>query len=302
MKILVTGGSGFVGYYLCKKLISDGHEVVFTYNTHKCDIEGATSIKADLSSSSFSKSVGQSFDSVIHAAALANVDLCEREPRLAYLHNVKATQNVINFARKSNAKFVYISTSFVFSGKKQIYTDNDEPNIDEISNVYGKTKLQGEILVKNSGLDYIILRIDQPYYWNQPWQKENTVTRTLRKLKNNEPIYEVVDWYNCPTFLPSFCELVSKVLKTNIQGAFNAAGPDYINRFEWTKKVAEVFGYEKESIFPINSMTFNLLVTRPNTRLLSSAIYNKANVKHLGIEAALLKMKADYWGKNQTIL
>lgn len=289
LHILVTGGSGFVGYYLCKSLIEKNHEVSFTYFSHKCEIDGADGYQLDLTRSQINLPI-KNIECIIHAAALANVDLCEKDPILAYQHNVKATENMIAFAQKTNSKFIYISTSFVFPGKKSFYTDKDEPCLSDAPNVYGKTKLQGEILVKNSGLNYLILRIDQPYYWHQPWQKENTVTRTLKKLIKGEVVKEILDWYNCPTFLPSFCDLVASLVNSEINGVYNAAGPDFISRFDWAKKIAKIFGYDETLIQPMHSSSLNLPAKRPNVNLDSTKIYSICGFKQANIDEGVNKM------------
>ena len=80
-------------------------------------------------------------DIIIYTAGLTNVDLCEEDNRLAKAINVNGIKNVIEGAKKYNSKIIYISTSAVFSGKKDEYFEDDKP--DPIS-FYGKTKLDGE--------------------------------------------------------------------------------------------------------------------------------------------------------------
>lgn len=170
MKILVTGGSGFVGYRLCEHFISGGHDVEYTYLSHDCSIPGAQGKKLDVSESKqvSALSVGK-YDAIIHCAALANVDLCEKDHALARRHNVDATDNMLLLAKGQDAVFVYVSTSHVFpaSASNRAYTEDDIPSLSLAPNYYGRTKLEGEILVRGSGIPYLVLRIDQPYYWKK---------------------------------------------------------------------------------------------------------------------------------------
>ncbi len=291
MKILVTGGSGFVGYRLCEKFVSQGHDVDFTYNEHSCEIDGAEGRKVDVSDAKpVSSLIGGKYDCIVHAAALANVDFCEKNPKMAHKQNVVSTQNMLSLAEKNGARFVYISTSHVFPASKKAYTENDTPKLEMVKYVYARTKLEGELEVISSRLPCLILRIDQPYYWAKEWQKDNTVTRALKKLKSGERVTEVSDWLNCPTFLPSFCNLTHALLEKGVDGAFNATGPDYLSRFEWAKKVADIFGYSEELVVPITANSLKLPVERPNIRLDSSKAYQLAGVENAGIDKGLRQM------------
>lgn len=86
-------------------------------------------------------------DCIIHAGGLANTDICEREPELAYFSNVVGTKNIIELAHRKRAKLVYISTNAVFDGKNAPYSEEDEP---KPINRYGKIKLECEFLVKKT--------------------------------------------------------------------------------------------------------------------------------------------------------
>ena len=119
---------------------------------------------------------------VLHMAAKTNVDGCEEdkardkeileykdpqkqeqawmEEKTAWTINVFGTQNIIDACQKTNKKLIYISTDFVFDGTKKAYSEEDKPNP---INWYAKTKYEGEKIIQNSGLDYVIARIAYPY-------------------------------------------------------------------------------------------------------------------------------------------
>ncbi|VVB98584.1 GDP-L-fucose synthase [uncultured archaeon] len=293
MKVLVTGGSGMVGYRLCEKFVSKGHEVDFTYLSNACDIRGATGHRIEVSSREEVDSLSALRpELIIHCAALTNVDRCEADHALAWKHNVVATENAVLLAKKLGAKITYLSTSNVFRPSQNSYSDSDLP-AELPPNNYGRTKLEGEKLVSKSGLPFTILRIDQPYYWTKPWHKGNTVTRTLKKLRAGETVKEVSDWFNCPTFIPAFCDVAYALFQKKLYGVFNAAGPEYLSRYDWAKKTALAFGFAEEKIEPMESDSLNLPVVRPNIRLDSSPVHEKTGVKPIGIEDGLMRMKKD---------
>jgi len=92
---------------------------------------------------------------VVHAGALSNVDKCEENKELAWKINVEGTQHIAELSRKHKAFLIYVSTDYVFSGKKGMYTENDET---KPINHYGKTKLEGEKIVRNLMPEWCIAR------------------------------------------------------------------------------------------------------------------------------------------------
>lgn len=291
MKALVTGGSGAVGFRMCEKLVSEGCEADFTYLSHECAIKGAKAHKADVSSKeSVPKLSALKPEVVFHSSALTNVDLCETDPGLAHKQNVAATENAISIAKKSNAVLAFVSTSNVFAPSQKAYSESDAPASNPPNN-YGESKLEAEKLITASGIDHVIMRIDQPYYWTNPWNKDNTVTRTLKKLRKGESVSEITDWYNSPTFIPAFCNLAYALLKKKLFGTHHAAGPEYLSRYEWGRKTASAFGFDPERIIPTSSASLSLPVKRPNIRLDSSEAYRKAGIKPVSIDEGLAIMK-----------
>jgi len=227
---------------------------------------------------------------VIHSAALANVDLCETNHELADSINVVGTQNIVEACNEINSKIVYISTSFVFDGNKSEYFESDEINP---TTYYGSTKQKSEEIIKNSGLDYLILRTDQPYCWTEEWQRMNSVIRMLKTLGSSKKLNEIVDWYNNPTYVPNFVEVAKKLIDENEKGIFHLAGSDFINRYEWALIVAEIFGLDKKLIEPINSKVLELPAKRKNIKLNNEKILKKTGIKMDGIKEGIKKMFDD---------
>jgi len=265
--------------------------VEYTYFSNPCQIKGARGHRADVcSKESLAQLGGAKYDAIVHSAALTNVDLCEKDRALAHSHNVEGTANALGLAMKHDALFAYVSTSHVFPASDRAYKESDKPDLELAPNYYGRTKLEGEMLIQESGAAHLILRIDQPYYWKKEWHKHNTVTRTLERLQTSGKATEVEDWFNCPTFVPSFCDLAASLMEKGHTGIFHAAGPDFASRLEWGRKTAMVFGYPEESIVPITSASLNLPVVRPNVRLDSSKAYGMAGVENVGLDAGLERM------------
>src|SRR5271169_3739163 len=132
MRILVTGSEGMLGQDLVPH-IAGRHEVIPLV---QADVDITDSDRTSFVIS------GAKPDVVIHAAAFTAVDACEGNPKLSFQVNAEGTRNVALACRQARAAMVYLSTDYVFDGKKTCpYVETDEPNP---INVYGESKLQGE--------------------------------------------------------------------------------------------------------------------------------------------------------------
>jgi len=269
--IVIIGGSGFLGYYLHHGLTKLGKEIHSTFyrniidekNFHALDLDNKIEVMRIID-----ENVP---DTIIYAAGLTNVDLCEKNNELAITANVNGVKNIIEAAKKYNSKIIYISTSAVFSGKKDEYFESDEP--DPIS-FYGKTKLDGENLVLNSGLENLIIRTDQPYGWKRKWHHTNSVLRTLENLEEKEVFREISDWYNTPTYVEDFVLATNKLIEEKLTGIFHIVGTDFDNRFNFSRIVAEVFELDSSKMEAIESTELNLSAKRSNVKLVSSRVQN----------------------------
>jgi len=288
MKILITGGSGVVGWNLLEFLKSKDNDVSFTFNKNKINHKG-NFLDITNEEETINLITKLNPDIVIHSAALANVDLCERDKNLANQINVNGTHNVIKGCQKIDSKIIYISTSFVFSKSDKAYTEIDIPS--NPKTYYGLTKLEGEKLILDSELKSLILRIDQPYFWKKSWQHTNSVLRVIETLSKKQNLNEITDWFNGPTYMPDFVSATYELIKNNHTGIFHLTSPDFLSRFEWALKTADVFDLDSKLLIPINSDQLNLDVKRDNINLDNKKIQEKTGVKMRGISEGLLDMQ-----------
>ena len=289
MSILIIGGSGVIGWNLLEFFMKQNLDVKYTFKKNKSNYKNGYFL--DITNQKETEKIIEKInpDIVIHTAAITNVDLCEREKKIANQINVDGTYNVIKSCQKIDSKIIYISTSFVFSGNKKAYTEIDIPCNPKTN--YGLTKLKGEELILESQLKSLILRIDQPYFWKQPWQHTNSVLRVIDALSKKQEFKEITDWYNVPTYIPDFLNAVNALIKNNHTGIFHLTGSDFISRFDWALKTAEVFGLDKKFLIPIKSNKLNLDAQRENINLDNKKIFDKTGIKMKEIEEGLLDMR-----------
>lgn len=281
MKTLVLGGSGFVGYYITRYFEGIGTSSSQKEGYIKLDITNETEVKETLQS--------MKPELVINSAAIADVDLCEKEPQKAMLINGISVEWLAELSSKINARFVQISTDYVFDGEKGGYTENDKPNP---INEYGKSKLVGE----NNALKYdsIVLRIEMPYGVNLSKNKNVFFESVLRNLKQNRPVNAATDQIISPTFVEDVPMAIKALVENNQRGIFHQASKEKLSRYEFVEKIADVFGLSREGIKPTSLDYFKFIAKRPKKTSLNIDKISKI-VKIDSLEDNLRKIKDAYF-------
>ncbi len=244
MRILITGGSGLLGANLSKDF-SKENEVYSAYGKNRFSMQNVKTFPLNiLEKSKVEEAIREtSPDFIIHAAALTNMKYCEENKKEAYGINVKGTRNVAEAAGKYGKKVIYISTSFVFDGKKGNYSETDNPK--PISH-YAETKLQGEKEALKQK-ENIVVRTDI-YGWNLQ-NKESFAEWVINSLRRKERINVYSDIYFSPILVNYLSDVFLKMHKKGLAGIYNIAS-ERSTRAEFAYKVAEIFNLDKKLINP----------------------------------------------------
>jgi len=289
LRILIIGGSGVVGTKLLNFFTLNNHQVEFTYLTH--EVSYAKGHELDITKKDdVMELISKINPNVVINTTSLLMDKSETQPELAESINVKGMENIIEGCKKTNSKIVFVSSSAVFDGKKSKYFENDPPSP---LTIYGKTKFQAEELIRKSDLSHLILRTDALYCWIEDWQKPqriNSVLRVLDTLGSGKILKELTDWVNTPTYVPDFVNAVHKLLEQKEEGIFHVSGPEFVSRYDWSLKVAEIFGLDEKLIQPITSDELNLPAKRPNINLRNQKLTEKTGFQMKGVEEGLLNM------------
>lgn len=266
MRILVTGGAGFVGRKIAREFTSEGHDVAVTVHENDPNLHSCHKINVDIRDENAVVDSHTSFEPelTIHAAALADADACEQRPELARQINVGGTENIIRACEQTGSTLAFMSSSFVFSGGSDSFEEGDSRSP---INVYGETKVSAENKVQNSASRSLIIRTDQPYGWSEQWQSPTMVEWVLGELsrKTTVPVFD--DWWNCPIYVWDLVAAVRKLISSGCTGVYHVVGPEYINRFEWARLIAEEFGHNPERIERASFHESSLPARRPNSQL-----------------------------------
>lgn len=140
----------------------------------------------------------------------------------------------------------------------------------------------------------MILRTDQPYDWKELWHHTNSVLRAIETLKKGDILNEIKDWWNELSYVPDFTNALYRLTTLDATGIFHVSGSDYVNRYDWSLKAAQVFGLDQSLINPIFSHELNLSAKRVNVNLSNEKLFKLYGIKMNGIVQGMNKMKNNF--------
>ncbi len=248
-RILVMGAKGMLGRDLLKVLRMSSLGEVTGWDIDEVDIR----IEQD----TVEKIARLAPDVVIHLAAYTNVDDCEAQVEKAFSVNAEGTRHVALGARACRARMIYLSTDYVFDGRKmKPYVESDPPNP---LNVYGLSKLKGERYVQELTEDGVIVRTQ----WLFGRHGKNFVTAILRQAGEKKDLSIVDDQTGSPTYAPDLAKAIAALIQHNSRGIFHVANSGYCTWFTFGRSILEVSGMTGVTIRPISSRELNRAAIRP---------------------------------------
>jgi dTDP-4-dehydrorhamnose reductase len=228
---------------------------------------------------------------IINAAAYTDVDGCEREKELSWKANVTAVENLITASRLVGARVVHISTDYVFDGKAGPYDETATPNP---LSYYGKEKLASENAVRASGENWAIVRT-MVVYGVAPKVKKNFAIWLAQELKKGNKVNIVCDQFGNATLADDLARGIYELVRQNKRGLYHMAGSDILSRYEFARKLADEFGFDKSLIHPIKTAELNQLAVRPlQSGLITLKAQAELGITFLSSEESLKKFKEQF--------
>jgi len=295
LRLLVTGGSGLVGRQLCLEAVRMGHEVYAA--EHEACVDFGIPVKLDLLDLSSIESAYEKSrpEVVIHAAALTDVDLCERHPELALRINSDATAQVAFQAKRRGAFLIYVSTDYVFDGTKGMYREVDEPNP---VNAYGLSKLKGEVAVKEVAEEWCIVRLSTPYGFHS--RKRTFPGYVMERLVRGERVRVAYDQFTSPTYVPNFCRMLLEVAERSVQGILHLSGRTRASRLDVAVRLADLLGLDKDLIEPVSLSELKLDARRPRDSSLDvSRAMQALKEKPMALDSGLSMFIRSFYGSKK---
>ncbi|SCB80120.1 dTDP-4-dehydrorhamnose reductase [Gilliamella intestini] len=278
MKVLLTGANGQLGH--CFKDIFPSDWQLLATDSLQLDITDGLAVNNFVAL--------HRPDAIVNAAAYTAVDKAEDEYELAYKVNAIGPKNLAIAAKKYHAKLVHVSTDYVFDGTKSSpYLENDLTNP---VNVYGETKLAGELSVLDNYSSTIVIRTSWVFS-----EYGNNFVKTMLKLSQTRPELTIIDdQLGCPTYAGDIAKTILEMLMNDIQGGiYHYCGNESTSWFLFGQKIFDIaldqnLLFQVPVISPINSQSFPSKAKRPLYSVMSMDKIKKYNLSGSNWEEQLI--------------
>lgn len=270
MRILITGAENSIAKYIIKYFESE-HKI-FAYTSDMLKItnkdicfDTITSISPHI---------------VIHLDSTDNIETCERDESNAYTKNTIGTLNVAYPCSLLNIPIIYLSTSYVYNGDKNTaFFETDECNP---INVYAKTKLAGEKLIRTLCKKYFIIRCGWIF------GEENCfVDKIISNIST--PIFVCSTELGNPTYIEDLCAVIKEMLISNLYGIYNCGNPPATTKALWVQKIFEDVNIDKSILELPQYFLANAALRPSNSSLNISLLKNCFNIELPSWEKRLIE-------------
>jgi len=259
-KLLITGASGHLGLNLALYAQRQGYEVLGWTNRNRIGSAPFLTDQVDLAEikSLRGKLEAAAPDLVIHTAALANLEACERNPELAYLLNAELPGHLAWHLRKMGVPLVHISTDGIFDGTKGDYSEIDMLNP---LNTYAHSKLKGEENVSSENKEALIARAVF-FGWTLNG-KRSLAEFFYNRLKAEETADGFTDVNFTPLYVEHLACLLLEAAERELSGTYHFFGNQAVSKYTFGVSLAREFGFDESLVSPISVLDSELAAKRP---------------------------------------
>ena len=261
MNVLVTGANGQLGSEM--RLVSRSSADTYIF-TDVVELPGVDTLILDITDLDAVRKVVNEYDvkAIVNCAAYTNVDKAEDDVALCALLNAKAPENLAVAMKEADGLLVHVSTDYVFGGEPY-NTPCTEDRKGTPTGVYGQTKLDGEIAIRESGCHHVIIRTA----WLYSEFGKNFV-KTMMNLTSTKPQLKVVfDQTGTPTYALDLAEVIYDILEKRKWegngGVYHYSNEGVCSWYDFTKMIAEYAGNDTCEVLPCHSDEFPSKVKRP---------------------------------------
>jgi dTDP-4-dehydrorhamnose reductase len=268
MRLLLTGASGNLGAYLLRAFRDSGHSVVawsgskagtrFGFCLEPVDLSNPAQVAGALARARP--------DVILHAAALASIAACSRQPDLARTINVEGTAQLASLAAERGTRLLLVSTDLVFDGRKGSYAETDRP---APLSVYGRSKAAAEeqvlkcpgAVVARVSLLFGPTLIFRPSYFDEQ----------MTALKTGQPVRAFADEWRSPLGLETAARSLLALAESDYEGLIHLGGPQRLTRWDMAQQTAAVLWLDPRPIQRASQADVTTPEPRPRDTSLDSS-------------------------------
>lgn len=224
---------------------------------------------------------------IINCAALTNIDEIEKNSKEAFEVNSYGAKNIASIASKYNIRLIHISTDSVFDGKKEMYSEKDEPIP---INEYAKSKKLGEDLIISNSKNFVIVRTN---FYGINDEGKFLFSWIVNNLKNNQKIIGFNNVIFSPLEIKNLVDMLLELSESNFQGIIHLSSNEPISKYHFAKKIAKNLGFNENNIIEGKIEDMEFVAKRPfNTSLSNSLAKSILKTKIISMDEWLVQNKA----------
>lgn len=266
MRWLVAGAKGMLGQDLVDRIVKDGHDLIAV------DIDGI-----DITDPASVREIVKDVDVVVNVAAFTAVDAAEEKEATAFTVNATGPEILARRCREIGARFVHISTDYVFSGDAT--SPYREDGLLEPKGAYGRTKAAGEWAVRCNTDDYLIVRTAWLY-----GAGGKCFPKTMRDLsQTHETLSVVTDEVGQPTWTVDLADLIVRLIDAQAPtGIYHGTSSGKTNWYEFTREIVAAIGKDPDMVKETTAAAFKRPAPRPHYSVLGHDALERIGVEPIG--------------------
>ncbi len=291
-RFLVTGVSGLLGLNFAMAVGGKKNQVTGVANTTPLTWVDFKCLQAELTEPETIEKLieDEKPEIIVHCAAIANMEACEANPKLATEVNAILPGRIAAAARKHDIQMIQISTDAVFDGSKGNYTENDTPNP---LSVYARTKWEGENAVLEVFPQALVTRVNF-YGWSVAGNR-SLAEFFVNAFSAGKNVKGFTDVFFCPMMVLDLAEMLEEAGHKNLQGLYHLVGAQPMSKYDFGLAIARKFGFDERLIAPASVADGGLTAARsPNLSLDTGKIVKALGHELPDFERGLDKFHAQY--------
>lgn len=290
-RLLVTGASGLLGLHLALHE-KERRAVCGVVNRQALAEPPFQVVQADLTEEGTAEKIIEQFkpDLMVHCAAMADIDACEKNPEKAAVVNGEVPGRLARLAGESGFQFIHISTDAVFDGERGDYSESDAVNP---LSVYAATKLAGEQSVTAENPQALIARVNF-YGWSLSGRR-SLAEFFYNNLKEGRQVNGFTDVFFCPLMVADLCDILMEMAAVGLSGLYHVVSPQAVAKYEFGRRIAGLFGFDPDLVRPISVNESGLAARRsPRLTLLPDKLQKDLRIELPDQNAGLARFFSEY--------